>query len=249
MDLEEERKRVELMVRQYTSPGVQIKWDSGDCDNAMIIYPNGSGTRFYTQECVIHRCIVESLRKTVNDPSKWLQRLAKVAKITPSLPRLRQTQQALVYKELHARIPEIILQLVKKSPQSDFAFMATMKRDWKQECSICLKAENIGTSCTCGHTEIVMIRPCGHTICARPCFADWMRQKQQPLDQKSMKTADGRELVLVGVQEVNLKNPQCLCPVCNSDTESTFAAEDVELTSYDSLILRHKKEIYELINS
>lgn len=80
-------------------------------------------------------------------------------------------------------LPELQVELMEEaiSSLSDFQFLChlTMKRDWKSECAICLTDKIMGTTCTCGHTEIAVFRPCGHSMCASPCFEEFMVSKEQ----------------------------------------------------------------------
>lgn len=63
---------------------------------------------------------------------------------------------------------------VQSSEVSDSDFLAYLQknRNYKEECAICLTDKIIGTTCGCGHTEIVVFRPCGHSLCCSPCFYD-----------------------------------------------------------------------------
>src|SRR5579872_6494145 len=94
------------------------------------------------------------------------------------------------------------------------------QRAWKTECAVCLE-EHIGKTCTCNHTSTVMFRPCGHTVCASPCFAQWMKTKGQELSKKTVLGMTYNS-PMVDLQPENLE-----CLVCRERVLSTFEAERV----------------------
>ncbi len=64
------------------------------------------------------------------------------------------------------KLKQDLLKLDEKDELSDFTFLLQLglKRNWKQECAICL-GDKVGRVCDCGHTQTVISRPCGHAFC------------------------------------------------------------------------------------
>lgn len=120
----------------------------------------------------------------------------------------------------------------------NFEFLARLglKRDWKSGCVICQTEDIKGTICTCGHTEITIFRPCGHSICTRPCWVDFINHNGQ---------YPGKQLVEINgifYYEDNEVNPctfKFYCPVCRSEVVSTFSNswmnDSTTLLDYDTM--------------
>ena len=109
----------------------------------------------------------------------------------------------------------------------DFLFLVKLnqaKRKWKENCAICLTDEMKGTSCDCGHTEIVVFRPCGHSVCCDPCFVQLMQFRQIDL----ARTVRG-DVKVPG----NCSFP---CPYCRTIVTRTFRAEEVRLPDNSTLL-------------
>jgi hypothetical protein len=141
---------------------------------------------------------------------------------------------------------------------SDFVFLAKLGkvRNWKQVCAICLVDDIMGTTCTCGHTEIVVFRPCGHAICANPCFNDLIKTKNVNLKPETFTMDDGQKFVMPTKLNTNIKdyNINFNCHICRTLVTDTFRAEDVRvnreitqqltkefMNTYDTLITDHLK--------
>lgn len=80
-----------------------------------------------------------------------------------------------------------------KVGDSDFAFLMSLNlrgRNWRAGCAICLTDKIMGTICGRGHTEIVVFRPCGHSVCARPCFGQIMDMHNLSLGPRIIKCGD-----------------------------------------------------------
>jgi hypothetical protein len=205
-----------------------IVWDSDDSGMAHD-KQKGNGSRCYTAFGARETWIYTALRETVNRPDHWLQRRVPYIRPpafvwAPEVPRAFD-----LYRGLSEHVPALIDALCSDDPSSDFAFLAKQRNTWKEECPMCAKTENIGTTCTCGHTEIVMLRPCGHILCARPCFAEWAEFKSEKLQPKTLTTSDGQRFRVDGVHEVNLTIDAKACPVCRTSVSSSFAVEDVRI--------------------
>lgn len=127
---------------------------------------------------------------------------------------------------------------------SDFEFLSILgtRRNWKSECAICLTDTIMGTTCECGHTEIAVLRPCGHALCARPCFEQFVG--------KSLNCKLGAETFTDGEKVFTLDNSlnvdtklALTCPLCRVVSTSTFRAENVRIPGSDRW-----PEIRDLIN-
>lgn len=64
-----------------------------------------------------------------------------------------------------------------QSTTSNFDFLSrlSLHRDWNHSCMICLEDQCMGRACLCGHTEIIIFRPCGHSMCNKPCFQTYAK--------------------------------------------------------------------------
>lgn len=104
---------------------------------------------------------------------------------------------------------------------SDFLALLQRNRDYKEGCAICLTDEIMGTTCGCGHTEIVVFRPCGHSVCCSPCFTDLCSSKGIELkhDSKYMDQT---------IKDVySARGFECL--ICRTDVRRCFRAERIQL--------------------
>lgn len=130
---------------------------------------------------------------------------------------------------------------------TDFEFLALLglKRNWKKECAICLEEDIMGTTCTCGHTEIVIFRPCGHSVCIEPCFKELMASQNVNLRQGYVMIGDEKAYIY-GKVDVNIDfNFKYLCPICRTKVIRTFRAEDVSCLYNKELLDKIKKEVTE----
>jgi hypothetical protein len=123
--------------------------------------------------------------------------------------------------------------LEKSSDLSDFDFLLALgaSRDWKSGCAICLTDKIMGTTCGCGHTETAVLRPCGHAVCANPCFQKMLAtaQPQTKLPEATFKSGD-KTFAIVGKK--NITGPhQLVCPLCRTRSTSVFEAETVKLSN------------------
>lgn len=122
---------------------------------------------------------------------------------------------------------------IPSDTKSDLRFLGEIgsKRNWKSGCAICLTDKIMGTTCGCGHTEIAVLRPCGHAICASPCFQQWMSTTYQTTFSDTKNTlANGKQYTIPGHKNINQKI-QVPCPICRVKTSSTFRAEEAPLTA------------------
>lgn len=128
---------------------------------------------------------------------------------------------------------------IKKENLSDteFLFLLGKKRNWKSGCAICLVDDIKGTTCGCGHTEIVVFRPCGHCMCGRPCFIEYINSKNIELKKKTFKF--GNQTFYIEEPDYKYDNLNISCPICNGNISSTFQTENVpfnDLFDYKKII-------------
>lgn len=112
--------------------------------------------------------------------------------------------------------------------KDDFTFLYILNksRDWKSECVICL-GEVGKTDCCCDHKETVILRPCGHSICQRPCFNNYMSSKGKPLTPTKL-VHRGKTHIRPHVMDIS-KCTGFPCPTCRTTVTSCFRAEDVTI--------------------
>lgn len=103
---------------------------------------------------------------------------------------------------------------------TDFEFLYEHPRDWRTDCAICLTDEI---------TQIAVFRPCGHSVCMQPCFAEFAETQGSPLGPKIVegRTPDGQ---LMRFQVGSMKDPSTCkdfaCPVCRTCVTHVFQAEE-----------------------
>lgn len=129
---------------------------------------------------------------------------------------------------------------------TDFVFLALLnkKREWKTSCSICLTEHITGTTCSCGHSEVVVFRPCGHAMCGRPCFIEFMRNHYIPMKTKTFNSGGTVFRVSNAVSyNADLSEMDIRCPLCNTKIERTFEAEGVYGNVPEELIHKYRDQI------
>jgi hypothetical protein len=139
------------------------------------------------------------------------------------------------------------------SKLTDFEFLALLgtKRNWKKGCAICLTDDIMGTTCTCGHTEIVVFRPCGHSICIDPCFKTFVKQHNIILKQETVTYGD-QTFNVAGKVATNIDfdcNNRFECPECRTSIARTFRAEDVKSLKNSLLMDKIKDQIIQKLNN
>jgi hypothetical protein len=140
--------------------------------------------------------------------------------------------------EAHAAKGGDVLALAPSEPDCLFMAVLGQTRDYRAGCVICLSDHMMGTTCGCGHTEIVVFRPCGHSVCVKPCFEQFAASKSAKLGPTIMTTADGQQFEVVGAANVD---EACgfPCPTCRSMVQQCFRAEETHIPSgYQAEALR-----------
>ena len=140
----------------------------------------------------------------------------------------------MIHKTLWDLLPTEVGRLVmdwnlEDHSMSDFQFLLKlgMLRNWKQESAVCLTDEIMGTTCTCGHTEIVVFRPCGHSVCATPCFTQLASTDDLPME--TLKTGDGQTFVFANGKKDLDGFGGFECHMCCRVVQRVFRAEDVRV--------------------
>lgn len=76
-----------------------------------------------------------------------------------------------------------LLKYLKSNPdiKSNFDCLIRLntKREWTSHRMICLDEECMGETCPCGHTEIVVFKPCSHSMCSKPCYVDFSKSNNK----------------------------------------------------------------------
>ena len=110
---------------------------------------------------------------------------------------------------------------IKLSQISDIDFLAYLQRDrdYKENCAICLTDKMMGTTCSCGHTEIVVFRPCGHSVCCSPCFYDVCSTKNIELKHDDAYV----DLTIKDIYSAG----EFECHMCRTNVERCFRAERI----------------------
>lgn len=107
-----------------------------------------------------------------------------------------------------------------------FLYLLNKSRDWKSECVVCL-GEIGKTDCCCDHKETVIMRPCGHSMCQRPCFNNYMVSKDIPITPMKI-VHHGQQYLRPHVMDIS-KCTGFPCPTCRTDVVSCFRAEDISI--------------------
>lgn len=233
--------KLKKLLMNDSSNSDDIIWD-GDGQSGM---PKSGGSRVYKLAGYIKSHVYGSLQLLANKPDILtgdnykdtpLMRYPSMFNIWPKSDfghyRLRDIIQKAVFDNLNEYISNIdnITAKDSKAPMDNFTFLSkiALKRNWKKECCVCLVEDIMGTTCGCGHTEIVVFRPCSHAICINPCFIKWTKSVLD-LKPKELVTNDGQRFIMPTVAEVdlNLRGKNITCPMCRTVIDETFRAEDV----------------------
>lgn len=115
----------------------------------------------------------------------------------------------------------------------DDVFLAVLQssgRSYRSGCAICLSEDMMGTTCGCGHTEIVVFRPCGHSMCVEPCFLEFVAHHNITLGPIREQQPDGKWTIRVNTPDVRTASGFA-CPLCRTTVVRCFRAEETRITS------------------
>lgn len=195
---------------------------------------------------IIYETMIHHSRQILCNPKEFM---TDPAAIPLSMPLYRNLisyhiQNMFDFEFRHAKLKEEIPKVVTekmleyletiKEPENDFEFLLRLsrKQNWKSGCCICLADEMMGTTCGCGHTEIVVFRPCGHSICIEPCYSKFLKSKGYEMPMSK----DGHRLK-INVTEDNLP---FVCMLCQCKIDRTFQAEEVRIPEKFQDILKEQ---------
>lgn len=199
------------------------------------------------------------LVQVVSNPKYWedgkfTKKLSFSNSFIPVYPYFHFHEKSKILEIFNGPILDKFIEIIKNTDintpnLSDFLFLAKLGtiRNWKKICCICLTEDIMGTTCGCGHTEIAVFRPCGHAICAKPCFQDLVKRHNIKLETQTIKTANGMVFSIVG--KMNIDDVKGFpCPMCNTIVDHTFRAEDIHVEGldqsfYDDAIFMIEKEV------
>lgn len=205
----------------------------------------------------IEMTIYEFCKRLINTPATWKEGKSDIDRrnlsfqlFTTEQPKILMHQYSTIMDNICSKSPAMLEEVISKydlkdSEISDYMFLALLgkKRNWKEGCAICLTDKIMGTTCGCGHTEIVIFRPCGHSVCASPCFKNFIKTKGTEVKPRSF-MVDGVEMIAVGSHNVDL-NIKFDCPICTVEVTKTFQAEEVRPgNTLDTAVKKLAQEIY-----
>ena len=222
-----------------------VKWDDDTKQEGYLVTSYGQSS-VYSRKRAIELSIYNYLTLLVSSPKEWLngEELKMPRGALEWLGRAEPQIEWFSRPRIYKQIVELTTPIVKNSidqiqvdeSSSDFVFLAKLssRRNWKSGCAVCLTDNIMGTACTCGHTEIAVFRPCGHAMCAKPCFYEYIKTKNNntKLEAKTLTTKDGMVFTIPSQLNIDMKNPGFNCYLCNQEVESVFRAEDVAVGSF-----------------
>jgi len=222
---------------------LQVKYESG----------GGHGSRIYQRDAGIlaetgrlASAILKDLAEYIEDPKslKFSTRNSDLCAIYPPLGEgFGFFYRGKIIKDLQDEILKcledgLVEHLKKAIDERDhhlddnlfFAKLALDGRNYRSGCVICLADKMMGTTCSCGHTEIVVFRPCGHSICVNPCFQDLCKSLHDiELKPKRFRTPDGKTFITPTCVDVTSAKGFD-CPTCRTTVTSCFRAEHTYLS-------------------
>jgi hypothetical protein len=169
--------------------------------------------------------------------------------LTNAYPILSRTRQEEILAVAIKAVANMKMNYKCEDDSSNFGFLVTLEktRDWRKDCCICLVQDIKGTTCGCGHTETTVFRPCGHSVCARPCFVGMLRHENKEIKPKTMKI--GNAEFVVG-EEINddIDGLNIPCPLCRANIDASFRGENVSFQN-DDIIHELVQEVMESLQS
>ena len=214
-----------------------IEWEDDNVGRKTSQYMSGP---CYRPNYAVELSIMQYSRLLINEPVTWKDCKDVDLPIYRALnmylgstePKLPMFGTSNILTKINKLVPKALTDVIGKyditDPKiSDFVFLSLLgkKKNWKEGCAICLADEIMGKACGCGHTEIVILRPCGHTMCS-PCFVNLMKTKNHKIGPTTFTTKEGVTYEIHGSADVNT-NFKFNCPLCTVEVTSTFRAEEV----------------------
>jgi hypothetical protein len=240
-----------------------IKWDD-DKRSGMKIHKYGQ-TRIYTREYAIELEIHGILKSLIDQPLALAQLKdasdmkdvymilnTKYKKVHRGYYEMGRAEPEFGFHDrskIKDRIYDLVFEqvylcletaTVAKKDSTDFEFLfalgGVLKRNWKSGCAICLTDKIMGTTCDCGHTEIAVLRPCGHSFCANPCFEEFLTKMNDiHVEPEEFTAPDGQKFIIPSKKKVT-GDFHVVCPMCKQVSDSVFRAEDVYVGKSENLL-------------
>jgi hypothetical protein len=217
----------------------EVIWESDRRGTLKTKY--GSKTVF-SHEYGLENCCYEAAQTLANDPDELKKenpecklRTGMGAALDTMYPFLTIQQQKSIQdqiKELGGKLKAAFLEDVKLDDTKsdiDFLLVLGLKRDWKSGCAICLTDKIMGTTCTCGHTEITIFKPCGHSACTNPCMREVMKTHDIQVKPKTINIG-GKEMIIGNSTCVNDLNG-IPCHMCRTNITGAFQAQETFISN------------------
>jgi hypothetical protein len=190
------------------------------------------------KECLASFCgtlVRHNIEEWRNHDTKPILTIGRAASsdLMRAYPALQSHQRDRVIDMIKEKMPSLLDKAIKSTElDNDFVFLAKLgrKRDWRSGCAICLTEEMMGTTCSCGHTEIAIFRPCGHSICKNPCFIDFIKEKGIIIKPKTILVND-QSFVMPTNGDINI-DTEFECPLCRTVVNSVFQAEETSMNKF-----------------
>ena len=134
---------------------------------------------------------------------------------------------------------------------SDFEFITLLgkTRDWNTGCPICLDKRITGITCSCGCSEIILFRPCGHVMCGKPCFVEFacandieLHECNYTFGKTNFNAVDSMDY------HIDFCGKNIKCPICREIITSSFRTELVKCNISDDIIDKWTDEIVSLLD-
>ena len=199
--------------------------------------PSGSGYRIYRWDVTVSDALHRSLQEASQHhppqcDRRFIFRDAQTLAGRYTEPIVHHIHPFLekIMDAVPTTLARMLLEKKKKGEElTDFMFVVeqSTRRNWMHDCPLCLE-EQVGVVCGCGHTEVAMFRPCGHTMCSRPCLERYVREvtgSRLPPSFCEAVDNDGKTVTFqrMGVLDIT-KARDFPCPLCRGNVERTIEA-------------------------
>lgn len=265
MNEEKQQSRNDLAITWALMCAQKNKYTKEQIEEARTKFYNAMKPPVDPQELItskkkfIETLIKLACHKMIQNPDNWQQNMLANAGINMQIGNVNNNLSINHFRQIEKMIQKNLPQLYcdfllqqqyKLSDQniSDTLFLSLLgkKRNWKKDCAICLEQDIMGTKCNCGHTEITVFRPCGHSICSNPCFVQLITNKFPDIAlELKIHNMSGMEF---HTNKLNLDlDIQFSCPLCRCNVTRVFSAENVAADVGDFPIDIHAETFFNQI--
>jgi hypothetical protein len=246
------KKHIEKFTERSYKNGrtTEVTWENEHEGMMKITYSSGgvrTTTAYSLQRAVENLCYTAAIR-LINSPLELQkeeplstvgrQAFSPLQCVYPEIPFPKSHEIHKKIEKLGTFLKKELLEFGRKETDEndlEFLFHLGLKRNWKRECAICLVDDIMGTTCGCGHTEITVFRPCGHSVCTNPCAQEIMKSNNIETRERRIETTEGSTMIIVGTTDVsNIRNIKC--HLCRANITSAFQAQDLMIN--ESEIIR-----------